>query len=198
MTKKNTLELGDKIRKGTMFRTPLSQTSCSDTKAKTDMIHRLQEYIETRFDDENYEDLSEGEKPSTYLVPSLCEGQKLALEWDRLFRYPKIPLCFVRPYFSDSYDDIRSSLRGKDVEEKFCEQLSDQLVFCEECGQRPILFNVIRDEDSMKRHFGGDKRENEVLVKKVEEMRKTLLWKLGGPEFQPYKKDTNRKRTEPE
>ncbi|KAL8794404.1 MAG: hypothetical protein Q9195_002991 [Heterodermia aff. obscurata] len=197
MTEKGSLELGDTTRKGALFFTPLSRTSCNDTKARTDMIDRLQAYIETRFNDEHYEDEIEGEETrSTYIPPSIYEGQKLGLEWERHFRYPAVTLSFLRVFLSDSYDDVRSSLRGEDGKKKFCEQLSDQLVFCERCGRRSILFSVIRDEGSMMRHLSDHVREDELLVKKVEEMRKTLFWKVGGPYFQPYKRDPNRKRTE--
>lgn len=42
-----------------------------------------------------------------------------------------------------------------DCAEVFCRQLSDQLVPCKSCNERPILFNVIKDEGAMRNHVNN-------------------------------------------
>ena len=60
-----------------------------------------------------------------------------------------------------SYRFIENSIVGTDCKEAFCRQLSDQLLFCEKCHARPILFNVQKDEYQMRRHLERHQHEND-------------------------------------
>lgn len=141
--------------------------SCSDIKARVDIMEGLQEYIEKRFN----------------CIDEAC-CQELTMPCCPSFQFPKTSLFFYKPTLSASYDDMRSALRGKDCKEKFCEQLSDQLVFCDKCHQRPILYNIIRDEDFMKYHLSEHRRESKIHVEEIERIKKMLLSKLEAGVFQ--------------
>ena len=152
------LALGDETRNGVWFRTPLSKSSCSDIGAKSDMIEALHNYIEVEFKS---------------IDPDRCEELVYGFRHD--LTDPKFYLSFSRHNLRYSYDDVLKSMLAADCKEEFCRQLSDQLVFCERCGQRPILYNVIRDEDSMTHHLSGHKRESGIYVEEIKQM---LLSKL--------------------
>jgi len=62
---------------------------------------------------------------------------------------------------SKSYDWLQEYLQRPDCEWVFCRQLSDQLVICQECGERPILYNVLKDEDAMQRHLNHHHAESD-------------------------------------
>lgn len=155
------MALGDATRNGVWFRTPLSQSSCSDIRTKTDMIEALQNYIEVEF---------------KFIGPVRCE--ELTYVFRHSWKDPELCLSLSRHNLQYSYDDVRKCMLAADCKEEFCRQLSDQLVFCERCGQRPILYNVIRDEDSMRRHLSDHKRESEIHVEEIERLKQMLLSKI--------------------
>ena len=155
----------DASRKGLLFRTPLSQTSPRKIEDSPDITKGVQEYIETRFKE---------------IDKARC--QELTAVWGAMLKFPRASVFLTGLQMSDSYDQMRKSFRGKDRKKEFCEQMSDQLVFCEECGQRPILYNGMRDEDSMDHHLNYHERKRWwYLREKVEQM---LLQELDADTFQ--------------
>ncbi len=56
---------------------------------------------------------------------------------------------------SKSYDCFNEYLQRPDCEWVFCRQLS------EECGERPILYNILKDEDAMQRHLNHHHAESD-------------------------------------
>ena len=114
--------------------------------------------------------------------PDNCE--ELVSLFRNSLKVPKIGLLMSRRNLGFSYDAVRKSMLAADCKEEFCRQLSDQLVLCEKCGERPILYNVIRDEDRMKRHLCDHKLEHDSQEHKENE--KHLSWTLKGPLWLPY------------
>lgn len=55
----------------------------------------------------------------------------------------------------ETYDIVRDFITRADGREVFCSQLSDQLVYCQECSERLILYNILKDEDAMRIHLTG-------------------------------------------
>ena len=128
------------------------------------MSEAFLDYIETRLK-------FIGPKRCTELLHPVREG----------LMAPKMGLFLSRYNLQYSYDDVQNSLLAKDCKEELCRQLSDQLVFCEDCGQKPILYTVIRDEDSMKRHLKDHKGESREQDAEIERIRRLLLLMLVGP-----------------
>ena len=52
-----------------------------------------------------------------------------------------------------SYEPVRDFVARVSCKEEFCQQLSDQLVYCDDCTERPVLYNILKDEDAMRRHL---------------------------------------------
>ena len=128
--------------------------------AREEIIKDLQEYIDNRFENINKARCQE-----------LVDGYRTNLI------FPHFAMFLASFSVKDSYHNVRDSFLGKECKERFCKQLSDQLVFCEGCGQRPILYNVIRDEDSVERHLRGHQR-SQVEVEETEKIERMLLEKL--------------------
>ena len=59
-----------------------------------------------------------------------------------------------------SYEHVQGFMLSRTRNETFCEQLSDQLVVCEQCHERPILFNVLKEEFSMQLHLLRHQQES--------------------------------------
>ena len=161
--------LSNTARAGILFQTPLSRTDWgNDDVGRNAMVKGVEDYIETRFETVN-----------------AARCQELAHAWGITLEFPRIFLAWSWFQMTDSYDDYRNSLRGKDCKKEYCEQMSDQLLYCSECGHRPILYNVIRDEASMRRHLSDHKRENEDQVEEIKEIKRKLLSKLERGLLQP-------------
>ena len=150
--------------------------SGSDIKARTELFTALQEYIDKRF-----------MKIDKARCLELTIVYRASLELSRLNVYRS------RFLLSDSYNDVRESFVGIGCKERFCEQLSDQLVFCEECDQKPILYNVIRDKDSVKRHLRDHSRRSQVQIEEIENIRRMLFDKLTCSSSQLSEKGSDRK-----
>ena len=74
------------------------------------------------------------------------------------------PDSVLRPAYlrwPTSYRYVKASLRDEDCKDVFCQQLSDQLVYCNECAGRPVLHIVQKDEASMKQHLRNHKNETD-------------------------------------
>ena len=100
-----------------------------------DIIKALHDYIET------------------FKSMSADRCEKLIYIFRGSLKARRVGLALSRRNLQFSYDDVRKCMLADDCKEEFCRQLSDQLVFCQRCGQKPILYNIIRDEDAMKRHL---------------------------------------------
>ena len=59
-----------------------------------------------------------------------------------------------------SYEYIRESFLGPDCVEIFCRQMTDQLVFCKECGEIPMLLHILKDQDRMEIHLKQHKHDS--------------------------------------
>ena len=66
---------------------------------------------------------------------------------------PQFGLAQLECAMPTSFVYVKEGFVGKDCKKVFCEQLSDQLGFCEECHARPILYSVTKDEDRMRHHL---------------------------------------------
>ncbi|KAG6997760.1 hypothetical protein G7Y79_00038g075190 [Physcia stellaris] len=64
-----------------------------------------------------------------------------------------------------SYEPVRAFVARVSCKEEFCRQLSDQLVYCDDCTERPVLHNILKDEDAMRTHL--DKHNNESDAKRA-------------------------------
>lgn len=124
---------GGAIRTGAVFRTPLSQEP-----------HRF-----------NAENLS------SYLEAHCGDMGKARVYWMGILgRFASqasnlIPLKLFKKRFAGSSNVVRDFLTRADCREVFCRQLSDQLIYCQECSERPILHNILKDEDAMRIHLTG-------------------------------------------
>ena len=136
------------------------------------MIKALHDYIEARF---------------TFIGPDPCE--ELVFRFRTLLKYPESCMDLSQNNLRYSYDKVRESVLAPDCKEEFCRQLSDQLVHCERCGQRPILYSVIRDEDSMKRHLSDHKLEQE--SEDHMDIKEKLLSKLDNPPLLPLLRESD-------
>jgi len=124
---------------GALMCSPLSQRTCNFD------IGTLRSYV-----DDHCESLDEAG----------CQ------EFIKVFRGMRVapillPMLVSESKHSKSYDCFKEYLQRPDCEWVFCRQLSDQLVICEECGERPILYNVLKDEDAMQRHLNHHHAESD-------------------------------------
>ncbi|CAF9937321.1 MAG: hypothetical protein HETSPECPRED_000494 [Heterodermia speciosa] len=118
-------------RTGYFFRTPLSQAKTSYTKFDSEMIEEL--YSNT---DSLFKNMSQ----------STCQ---------ELVGFARSELGslsgrLIAPKFKSSLREFR---QRDHPESEFCAELSDQLAYCPNCYQRPILFHVTRDTHFMERHL---------------------------------------------
>jgi len=124
---------------GALMRSPLSQRTCNFD------IGTLRSYVDGRCESLNGAGCQEFIK--------VFRGMRVA---------PILHAMLVsESKQSKSYDYFIEYLQRPDCEWIFCRQLSDQLVICEECGERPILYNVLKDEDAMQRHLNHHHAESD-------------------------------------
>ena len=102
----------------------------------------------------------------------------------RVFHYnslvPKIGLALSKLTIKESYGSVRDYMLRPDSKEVFCRQLSDQLTLCEGCFERPILYNVIKNEEAMQNHlknhnYGGWARD-ELYQMLMSTLPETPVW----------------------
>ena len=74
-----------------------------------------------------------------------------------------------------SYEHVQGFWLSSTRDETFCQQLSDQLVVCEQCQERPILFNLIKDEHAMQQHLFNHQQENTARTQLYERLMSTLV-----------------------
>ena len=90
----------------------------------------------------------------------------------------------ARVNLPSSYEHVQGFWRSSTRDETFCQQLSDQLVVCEQCQGRPILFNLIKDEHAMEQHLFNHQQETTARTQLYERLMSTLVqgqdWWLDG------------------
>ncbi len=124
---------------GTLMGSPLSQKTCNFD------LETLRSYVDDRCESLDGTGCRE-------FIKILC-GMRVAPIL--------LPMFMSESKQSKSYDWLQEYLQRPDCEWIFCRQLSDQLVICEECGERPILYNVLKDEDAMQRHLNHHHAESD-------------------------------------
>ncbi|KAL8794405.1 MAG: hypothetical protein Q9195_002992 [Heterodermia aff. obscurata] len=108
------LEFGDATRNGLLFKTPLSQTSCSDTEVRTAKIKALQDYIGGRFwNVHRYLD-----SPGCKLLLGELRKFLQSPNADEQLELHRLNLDF-------SYEVVRDSMLAPDCAKEFCWQFSD-------------------------------------------------------------------------
>lgn len=122
---------------GILMGSPLSQKSCN-----------LDLWTLRSFIDDRCESLDEaGCQEFIKVLRGLCAAPIL------------LPMLVFESKDSQSYDWLQEYLQRADCEWVFCRQLSDQLVICQECGERPIFYNVLKNEDAMRQHLNNHHAE---------------------------------------
>lgn len=96
---------------------------------------------------------------------SQCEDMTQAYVASSVTVLRKLSLALSKPTIRESYDSVRDFVSRPDSMEIYCRQLSDQLTLCESCFERPILYNVVKDEAAMQNHisnhnYGGWARDS--------------------------------------
>lgn len=124
---------------GALMRSPLSQRTCNFD------LETLRSYVDDRCESLDGTGCREFIK--------ILRGMRVAPIL--------LPMFMSESKQSKSYDWLQEYLQRPDCEWIFCRQLSDQLVICEECGERPILYNVLKDEDTMQRHLDHHHAESD-------------------------------------
>lgn len=144
---------GGAERSGSVFWTRLSQEpSCID-------VQTLRSYIDSQCE-------KMGKAP---IIETMGSIVRLVSETPN-----SILLPVTKRKFGETYDSVRDFVMRADCREVCCMQLSDQLAYCRKCSARPILYNILKNQNAMRTHLNehdensdAKKLMNELLLSAV-------------------------------